>query len=120
MNATNYFASTGVIHIATPMRSGREIVTPIWGVVVDGVPYIRSAYGPRSNWYRRVQRSRRAIFVDGPDRYPASVENLDDEATIRRVDDAYRAKYAGQDAPVRQVTSPEVRPFTMRVLPAPS
>jgi len=118
MTATDYIANTGVIHIATPLRSGDEVVTPIWGVVVDGVPYIRSAYGPGSHWYRRVQRSGHAVFVDGPERYPANVENLDDEAMIRKVDDAYRTKYAGQDAPVRQVTSPDVRAYTMRVVPA--
>jgi hypothetical protein len=118
MNATEYIAGTDTIHVATPLRSGREIVTPIWGVVVDGVPYIRSAYGPGSKWYRRAQRAGRAAFVNGSDRYLATIENLDDEATIRRVDDAYRAKYASYQNEVRQVTSPRVRAFTMRVIPA--
>jgi hypothetical protein len=118
MTATDYIANTGVLHVATPLRSGGEVVTQIWGVVVDGTPYIRSAYGPGSKWYRRATRSGRAVFVDGPERYPARVESVDDDATIRRVDDAYRTKYAGQDAPVRQMTSPDVRRFTMRVVPA--
>jgi hypothetical protein len=117
VSAIDYFDRTGILHVATPLKNGGEVVTPIWGVVVDGVPYIRSAYGPKSKWYRRAQRARHAVFVDGPERYPATIENLDDESMIRRVDDAYRAKYAAQEAPVRQVTSPRVRPYTMRVRP---
>jgi hypothetical protein len=119
MNAIDYIARTGTIHIATELRSGPEVVTPIWGVVVDGVPYIRSAYGPGSRWYRRAQRAGHAVFVDGADRYPARIENLADEATNRKVDDAYRAKYAAQASAVREVTSPQARLFTMRVVPEP-
>jgi hypothetical protein len=36
------------------MWDGHEVVTPIWAVVVDGVPYIRSGYGTQPSWYRRV------------------------------------------------------------------
>jgi hypothetical protein len=90
-------------------------VTPIWAVVVDGVPYIRSGYGPRSKWYRRVQRTGRAAFVDGRHRYPVTIQNVTDEAINRKVDEAYRAKYAGQGTALRQAVSPRVRTHTMRV-----
>jgi hypothetical protein len=119
MNPMDYFARTQTIHIATELRSGAEVVTPIWGVVADGAAYVRSAYGPGSKWYRRAQRAGHAVFVDGPDRYPARLENLTDEATNRKVDDAYRAKYAGHPSAVREVTSPQARGFTMRVVPEP-
>ncbi|MFC4036411.1 DUF2255 family protein [Streptomyces polygonati] len=115
MSAIEYVARTNTISIATELRDGGEVRTPIWGVVVEGVPYIRSAYGPDSKWYRRVQRTGHAAFVDGRQRYPATVENVDDEATIRRADDAYKEKYADEPSALREVVAPDVREYTMRV-----
>jgi hypothetical protein len=115
MAAIDYLANTDTVRIATELRAGGEVVTPIWAVVVDGVPYVRSAYGGGSKWYRRVQRTGRATFVDGADRYPATVENLDDEAINERVDEAYRAKYAGQGGALRAVVAPPSRAHTMRI-----
>jgi hypothetical protein len=113
----DHFKRADVVHIATELKAGGEVVTPIWGVVVGGVPYIRSGYGPDSRWYRRAERTRRATFIDGNQRYPVTIENLDDEAINREVDRAYAAKYAGQGQALRQVVSPEVRRFTMRLTP---
>jgi hypothetical protein len=117
MSAIDYLNSTDTVHIATELRDGGEIVTPIWAVVVDGVPYIRSGYGPQSKWYGRVQRSGRAAFIDGPHRYPVTIENLNDEAINRNVDAAYRTKYADHGNALRQVVSAEVRAHTMRIIP---
>jgi hypothetical protein len=116
MSATDYFAHTGTIRIATELRDGGEAVTPIWGVVVDGIPYIRNGYGERSTWYRRMQHTGRAAFIDGPRRYRARIENVGDEQTRRQVDDAYRAKYRGQGIALNQVLSRQVREYTMRVI----
>jgi hypothetical protein len=116
MTAIDYFMGTETVHIATQRQDGDEVLTPIWAVVVDGVPYIRSGYGTRSQWYRRVQGAGRAAFVDGPRRYPVTIENLDDETINSRVDEAYRAKYAGQGTALREVVSPQARAYTMRVI----
>jgi hypothetical protein len=115
MAAIDYLANTDTVRIATELRDGGEVVTPIWAVVVDGVPYIRSAYGGGSKWYRRVRRTGRATFVDGADRHPARVEKLDDEAINERVDEGYRAKYAGQGGALRAVIAPQSRAHTMRI-----
>jgi hypothetical protein len=116
-SAADYVARMAVLHIGTELRSGGEVVTPIWGVVVDGAPYIRSAYGAESHWYRRAQRTGRAALIDGDTRYPVEIENLDDEAMNREVDRAYEAKYAGEDNALREVVSAGVRRFTMRLKP---
>jgi hypothetical protein len=116
-SALDYVARTAVLHIATELRSGGEVVTPIWGVVVDGAPYIRSAYGAESRWYRRAQRTSRAALVDGDTRYPVAIDNLDDEAINREVDRAYEAKYAGEGNALREVVSAGIRRFTMRLKP---
>jgi hypothetical protein len=117
MTAVDYFTRTEIVRIATERGDGGEVVTPIWAVVVDGVPYVRNGYGPRSKWYRRVQRTGRATFVDGPQRYPVRVENLNDEAINLKVDAAYRRKYARRGVALGQAVSLRVRASTMRITP---
>ena len=116
-STADYVGHTSIVQIATELRAGGERVTPIWGVVVDGVPYIRSAYGPDSRWYRRAQRTSRAALIDGDSRHPVAVENLDDEAINSEVDRAYEAKYAGAGASLGEIVSDEARRYTMRLQP---
>lgn len=117
MTVIDYLARTDTVHLATELKKGGEVVTPIWSVVVDGVPCIRSGYGAESKWYRRVQRTGRAAFVDGSTRYPVKVENVADESVIAAVDEAYRTKYARQAEALSEVVAPEVRAYTMRIIP---
>jgi hypothetical protein len=112
--ALDYFENTDTIRIATGLRAGGEVVTPIWAVVVDGVPYIRSGYGPDSKWYRRVHRTGHAAFVDGARRYQAAIADIADEPTLAAVDAAYRAKYAGQTG-TSEMVARSARDCTMRV-----
>ncbi|MFB2597029.1 DUF2255 family protein [Herbiconiux sp. P17] len=118
MGAVEYVGETDTIRIVSETRDGREIETPIWGVVVDGVPYIRNGYGVKSKWYARVRRSGRLAFADGSARYPAAVELVDDAAELDRVDAAYTVKYRGQEPAVTEVNAPTVRAFTLRITPA--
>jgi hypothetical protein len=115
MAAIDYLADTDTVHIATESPDGREVVTPIWSVVVDGVPYIRAAFGADTKWYQRIQRTRRAAFIDGTDRYQVSVENVDDDAENDRVDDAYRAKFPDEGQALTDVIAPLARSLTMRL-----
>ncbi|GIF69594.1 hypothetical protein Ais01nite_76290 [Asanoa ishikariensis] len=115
MGALDYFADIGVVHIATDLRSGGEVETPIWAVVVAGVPYVRSGYGPESKWYRRAVRTWHATFVDGRNRYPAALAVVTDEPTLAAVDEAYRAKYAGQSGTTEMVAA-SARECTLRVV----
>ena len=67
---------------------------PIWSVLVDGRLFIRSYMGTEGRWYRgvlarragRVTSGSRAVDVTFT---PAPIELAD------RIDEAYRAKYAG-------------------------
>ncbi|MFJ2649612.1 DUF2255 family protein [Streptomyces sp. NPDC087420] len=114
--AIDYLANTDTVRIATELSDGGEVVTPIWSVVVDDTAYIRSAYGPESKWYRRVSRSGRAKFVDGAQRYPVTVEPVNDDAVNANVDGAYRTKYAASPS-LPDLLSPDVRGLTLRVIP---
>ncbi len=100
----------------TTTKDGRELTTPIWAVVVDDVPYIRNGYGEKSSWYRRIQRTGGAAFLDHGVRYEARFEPVDDEHTKELVDAAYRSKYRGQGRALDEVVSQQVRDYTMRVL----
>jgi len=113
---TSHVASTDVIELATTKRDGDEVVTPIWGVVVDGAAYIRSAYGGGSTWYRRAQRTHQAALVDGAARYPVAIEDVTDDATNTDVDDAYSQKYADSSSLPDLLTS-RAQQFTMRLTP---
>ncbi|HEY4278572.1 MAG TPA: DUF2255 family protein [Conexibacter sp.] len=115
--AVDYVDHTDVIQIATERPRGGEAVTPIWGVVIDGVPYIRSGYGTRSRWYSGAQRAGRVALVDGGTRYPAAIENIDDDATIHEVDRAYETKYAGSGESLRRMVRPDASRLTMRLKP---
>ena len=61
-------AETEVVAIVTRRQNGDPVATPIWAMVVDGVPYIRSAYGDTAWWYRHVRAGRPVAFVDGDGR----------------------------------------------------
>ena len=114
-DAIAYLATTSDVIIATELKAGGEIETPIWAVVVDGQGYIRNGFGEASRWYRRAQRTHRAAFVDGERRYPVTIEDVSDEATLAAVDAAYRQKYSGTG--LSAVVSAGTREYTMRVEP---
>lgn len=109
-----YLSRTDDVVIATTLKSGGEVPTEIWSVVVNGAAYIRNGFGEGSKWYRRAQRTHRAAFIDGDRRYPVTIEDVDDETTIAAVDDAYTNKYSGPG--LRAVVSSSTRRYTMRVV----
>lgn len=118
--ALDHLARTGTVRLLTRTQDGREIVTKIWAVVVDGQAYIRNAYGDSSHWYRRIQNARTAAFIDGRNRYDVTVEHLDDEATNAKVDDEFSRKYAGSGSALRMVITDDARASTLRVTHVPA
>jgi hypothetical protein len=120
-----------VIAVVTTRAGGDPVATPIWSVVVDGVPYLRSAYGAGSHWYRNAL-SGRAIAIalgDGAlaerDREAAlglpretiAVAHLDDDDAIGRVDEEVRRKYHGLRG-LDEMLTDEARACTVRVVAA--
>lgn len=103
-----HLGRTATVTVVTTRPTGERVATPIWSVEVDGVPYIRSAYGPGAAWYRRARSGRAVGFTlaDGSvaerDReaalrdevLPVTVRRIDPEDAVqRRVDEAFLAKY---------------------------
>jgi hypothetical protein len=95
------------VHVETPR--GR---LPIWAVVVDGVPYIRSYRGERGAWWRRAVREGRVV-IDGA---PYRVEPEKDAGVNERVDQAFRDKYGARSpGSTDAMVSPEVAATTLRL-----
>lgn len=129
----DHVATTQTVAIITARRDGREVATPIWAVVVEGVPYVRSAYGERAAWNRRARSGRPVAFTlaDGSHaegdaagalrdpRLAVSVALVPlDSAVQADVDATYRAKYAGMPAELSPLLTDDARALTLRIEPA--
>lgn len=126
---SSHLESTQTVTIVTTTRDGQQVATPIWVVVVDGVPYARSAYGEKAAWHRRARAGRPIWFTltDGAGAERDPVGALADPrvaVTVTRiaiddelqpaVDAAYQAKY-GHTPHIGAVTSDEARGLTLRI-----
>jgi hypothetical protein len=126
---------TRVVAIVTRRSDGSRTATPIWAVVIEGVPYIRSAYGEKAWWYRHVVAGRDVEFVlaDGAvaerDKsaaleLPAERVELErvpaDDPVNETIDEALWTKYADEPASVEETVTPRARACTFRVVAAPS
>lgn len=124
---------TEVVAIVTTRANGDAAATPIWSVLVDGVPYLRSAFGPGSWWYRHVLAGRPVAFAMGDGhlaerdrraalelpREPVGTAHVPAEDPVQqRVDDELRRKYAGAPASsLDAMLSAEAVACTLRVDP---
>lgn len=131
-DAVDVLDKNDVVAIVTTRANGDPIATPIWSVVVDGVPYLRSAYGPDSWWYRHV-RSDRPIAIAlgdghlaerdrgaalGLPREPVSASDVPaGEAIQAAIDEELRRKYPAGSS-VDSMLSAEALSCTLRVEPA--
>ncbi|MGI6879072.1 DUF2255 family protein [Microbacterium sp. gxy059] len=123
---------TKVVAVVTRRQSGEATATPIWSMVVDGVPYIRSAYGETSWWCRHVRAGRPVAFVDGDgavaerDRAAAlELPRVDvglepiaaDDPLQRAISDEVERKYAGSPrSSIDAMLSDEAIASTFRVV----
>ncbi|MET8452629.1 DUF2255 family protein [Streptomyces sp. NPDC005209] len=97
---------------------GRWSARTVWVVVLDGEAYVRSAFGRRSAWYRRVLRhTDTEVEVEVPGvRLSVALRPVDDPELIQRVSGTYRAKYGlNWPGPVESMNGPEAAATTMRL-----
>lgn len=124
---------TSVVAIVTTRANGDPIATPIWSMVIDGVPYVRSVLGAKAWWYQHVGADRPVAFVLGngaiaeSDRTAAlelpreQVETVYvpvDDAVQIKIDDELRRKYDGQTSSVDAMLSDNARACTLRIVEA--
>ncbi|GAA3767196.1 hypothetical protein GCM10022240_19490 [Microbacterium kribbense] len=124
---------TAVVAVVTSTPGGKKVATPIWAMVIDGVPYVRSVYGADAAWYRHVVSGRPVEFVLGDgslaerDRTAAlelaraqvsTVYVPVDDGVQGDIDDELRRKYAGQPSSVAAMLTDAARSCTLRIEPA--
>ncbi len=90
---------------------------PIWIVVVDGVPYVRSVRGEKGRWFRELLARGGAVHV-GARRIPVSATRVTTDALNARISGAIEAKYDRPRASVLAMIRDEVLRTTARLDPA--
>lgn len=101
--ARQRLATCGSYWFATTRPDGRPHVRPVLGVWADGVLYTTSSPGARKA--RNLAGNPRCAVTASTDGIDVVVEGngakVEDEATLQRVFDAYRSKYAFWQITVR-------------------
>jgi len=104
------------VDMVTPRRDGSLSRRPIWVVVVDGEPYVRSYRGPSGAWYKRALADGRATLAVAGSSIDVGAEPEHGDEINERVSDAFRAKYAERSpGPTEAMVTPEVTATTLRL-----
>jgi len=112
------FDDTKVVEIETRSAKGTKHLIPIWIVVVDGVPYVRSVRGPAGRWYRElIARGDGAVVADGK-RTPVRAAKDSSAKAIEAVSAALRKKYARSGQSLQSMLRANVLDTTVRLDPA--
>lgn len=125
---------TEVVAVVTTRTGGNQVATPVWAMVVDGVPYLRSAYGAGSWWYRHAVSGRPVAIALGDGavaerdrdaalalpRAQVRVTQVPAEHPVQdRIDEELERKYAhAPRSSIDPTRSEEARAATLRVDPA--
>ena len=112
------FDRTDTVEIETRSAKGTKHSVPIWIVVVDGVPYVRSVRGPSGRWYRELLASGDGAVVAGAERTPVRATHDRSAKAIEAVSAALRKKYSRSGQSLQSMLRPAVLDTTVRLDPA--
>lgn len=117
-DALQRIATTDDLHVAPFRDDGRTYgtLTWIWSVVVDGDLYVRAYNGTKSRWYQAALKQKAGRITAAGRTEDVSFEPVHEDALNARVDDAYRAKYAGSPY-LAPMIGTGARAATMRIAP---
>ncbi|WP_185911085.1 MULTISPECIES: DUF2255 family protein [Streptomyces] len=98
----------------TRHADGRWSARPLWMVLVGERAYVRSAFGRRSAWYRRVLEHADTRIESASGRLRVALRPVGDAGLVQQVSDAYRAKYGlCWPGPVASINGPEAAAATL-------
>ena len=112
------FDETKVVDIETRSAKGTKHSVPIWIVVVNGVPYVRSVRGPRGMWYRRLLARGEGAIVAGGKRTAVKAKLDRSKSAIDGTSEALRRKYKTSGASLASMLRADVLDTTVRLEPA--
>jgi len=110
-------AGSDDLHVSPLREDGKTYGTPtwIWSVVVDGGLYVRAYNGKESRWYKAALRQKAGRITAAGMTKEVTFEPVDGQINDR-IDDAYRAKYAGSPY-LKPMIGEGARAATVRVMP---
>lgn len=110
-------AGSDDLHISPLREDGKTYGTPtwIWSVVVDSGFYVRAYNGKESRWYKAALRQKAGRITAAGMTKEVTFEPVDGEINDR-IDEAYRAKYAGSPY-LKPMIGERARAATVRVMP---
>lgn len=105
------------LHIAPFREDGVTTGTPtwIWCVAVDGDLYVRAYSGRKSRWHQAAMQQKAGRIIAAGMNKEVTFESVEGPVN-ERIDDAYRAKYAGSTY-LQPMLSERTRAATVRVVP---
>ena len=110
-------AGSDDLHISPLCEDGKTYGTPtwIWSVVVDGGLYVRAYNGKESRWYKAALRQKAGRITAAGMTKEVTFQPVDGQINDR-IDDAYRAIYAGSPY-LKPMIGERARAATVRVMP---
>lgn len=102
-----------------PLRAdGVNHGTPtwIWEVVVKGNLYVRAYHGIRSSWYQSAIKQKAGQIHAAGSLWEVSFEVVENEDLNRKIDEAYREKYANSPYLAAMIKD-QAREATVKILP---
>jgi hypothetical protein len=111
------FDATQIVEIETVSPKGTKHSVPIWIVVVDGVPYVRSVRGPKGRWYRELLASGEGAIVAGGKRTAVKATKDRTKAAIDATSEALRRKYKTSGSSLASMLRADVLNTTVRLEP---
>jgi hypothetical protein len=90
------------ITIGFQRPDGSSGSTPVWIVRAGDDVFVRSMYGQRGGWYRRLRANPEGMLTDEAHTHLVRAQPVADESTRQEVTRAYESKYG---------TSPYVQPL---------
>lgn len=109
--------AAGIVEIETRSAKGTKHTVPIWIVVVDGVPYVRSVRGPQGRWYRELLARGDGAVVAGGKRVPVRATRDSSAKVIEAVSEALRKKYPSSGQSLASMLRNDVLDTTVRLEP---
>jgi hypothetical protein len=111
------FDATQIVEIETVSPNGSKHSVPIWIVVVDGVPYVRSVRGPQGRWYRELLARGEGAIVAGGKRTAVKAKKDRTKAAIDGTSEALRRKYRASGSSLASMLRTDVLNTTVRLEP---
>ena len=112
------FDENKIVDIETRSAKGTRHSVPIWIVVVNGVPYVRSVRGPGGMWYRRLLARGEGVIVAAGKRTAVKAKHDRSKTAIEGTSEALRRKYRTSGASLASMLRADVIDTTVRLEPA--